>query len=93
MPEDNSGKIGQSANWNLENSWTERISLESSDEPKGAGSIASHDNEPKLQGRDFSNYNRELCQQIDPGTGIRMQLLTRKQYAALRLKELKDFGE
>lgn len=40
--------------------------------------------------KDFSSYNREMCQQIDPNTGERVQLLTRKQFGELLLKELKD---
>lgn len=31
-----------------------------------------------------------MCQQIDPDTGERVQLLTRKQFGELLLKELKD---
>lgn len=42
-------------------------------------------------GRDFSAYNRELTQQIDPDTQERIVLLTKKQFIALQIKALKDF--
>lgn len=43
------------------------------------------------QGRNFSDFNRQLRDQIDPATGLRTILLTKKQLIALRLKELKSF--
>lgn len=51
---------------------------------KGGGDVQA------LRHKDFSSYNREMCQQIDPETGERVQLLTRKQFGELLLKELKD---
>lgn len=39
--------------------------------------------------KDFRNYNRQLKQQLDPETGERVELLTKKQLEELRKKELR----
>ncbi len=41
--------------------------------------------------KDFSAYNREINQQIDPDTQDRIVLLTKKQLMAKLLKELREF--
>ena len=44
--------------------------------------------------KDFSSYNRELRDTVNPETGERVLLLTRKQYVAqlkAELKSIKDF--
>ena len=43
--------------------------------------------------KDFSSYNREMCQQIDPDTQERVQLLTKKQFLELTTKKLTEFGK
>lgn len=43
---------------------------------------------PRL--KNFSDYHRELRDQIDPDTGERIQLLTRKQFDEALFKSLKD---
>ena len=53
----------------------------------------SADDPGELRLKDFSAYNRELSQQIDPETGERVQLLTRRQFEKQLRKSLKDFGE
>lgn len=40
--------------------------------------------------KDFRNHHRQLRQQIDPQTGERVELLTKKQLEELRKKELRD---
>lgn len=42
-------------------------------------------------GRDFSSWNREIKQQIDPDTQERVELLTKKQFLELQKKLLKEF--
>lgn len=41
--------------------------------------------------KDFSAYNREMCQQSCPDTQERVQLLTEKQLRELLRKQLKEF--
>lgn len=62
-------------------------------EERASGERLGDDSGSGIQGRDFSSYNRELRDQIDPDTGERLLLLTKKQFLKLQLQQLKDFGE
>lgn len=47
--------------------------------------------EPEKKLVNFSDRNREISQQVDPETGEKVQLLTKKQFLDLQKKELKSF--
>lgn len=55
-----------------------------------SGGVLVEDKKP-VREKNFSDYNRELSQQIDPETGERVQLLTKKQYVKFIFSLLKEF--
>lgn len=93
MPQNHRGQNPKPANGSGQEYWQIGIEMDDVFESGGNRERAPSNPGTELQGRDFSNYNRELRDQIDPETRERVQLLTRKQFLKLRLKELKDFGE
>jgi hypothetical protein len=47
--------------------------------------------EELIRHKDFSSWNREMRDQIDPETGERTQLLTKRQFRELLRKQLREF--
>jgi hypothetical protein len=62
--------------------------------PRESGGAGDSDQPANREGvlvhKDFSAYNREIRDQIDPDTQERVLLLTRKQWRAKLRKELRD---
>lgn len=59
--------------------------------PTGSRQESLPDFDESGRRKDFSSWNREMRDQIDPETGERTQLLTKKQYQDLLKKGLKEF--
>jgi hypothetical protein len=59
--------------------------------PRGNADPGGTGEQERRPEKDFSAYNRELTQQIDPDSGERVQLMTKKQFLKLQMQELKKF--